>query len=161
EVTQDAADRMQARVAYLLATDPAGSFVADDKGEVVGLAQALVREGLWVLSLFGVSVRAQNRGIGQQLLDAALLYGGDLPGLILSSRDARAMRRYARAGFALHPAVTSRGHIRQDALPTTNAVRAGGARELELAAEVDRRIRGASHGPDFVKLIEEGAQLLW
>src|SRR5262249_32524553 len=82
-------------------------------------------------------------------------------GLILSSRDARAMRRYARAGFALHPAVTSRGHIRQDALPTTNAVRAGGARELELAAEVDRRIRRASHRPALVKLIEEGAQLLW
>jgi hypothetical protein len=40
-------------------------------------------------------------------------------------------------------------------------VRTGGDRELELAGELDRRIRGASHGPDFTRLLDEGGALLW
>jgi predicted N-acetyltransferase YhbS len=161
EVTSAVADRMRARIAHLVATDPAGSFVADDDGEVVGVAQALVREGLWVLSLFGVSIRAQNQGIGRRLLDAALAYGTGSPGLILCSRDSRAMRRYAQAGFSLHPAVTAWGHVRRDAIAPFGAVRACGVDELESAAEVDRRVRGASHGPDSARLLDEGGTLLW
>lgn len=161
EVTTAVAGRMRARVGHLAETDPAGSYVADDDGEVVGVAQALVREELWVLSLFGVSVRAQSQGIGRRLLDAALSYGSGLPGMILCSRDPRAMRRYVQAGFALHPAVTAWGRVRRDELSGFDAVRAGGARELELAAEVDRRVRGASHGPDFASLLDEGGAFMW
>jgi GNAT superfamily N-acetyltransferase len=161
EVTTTVAERKRARIAHLLATDPSGSYVADDNGDVVAVAQALVREELWVLSLFGVSTRAQNRGIGRQLLEPALAYRSDLPGMILCSRDPRAMRRYAMAGFSLQPAITARGRVRHDALPRTDAVRCGGTSALELAAEVDRRVRGASHGPDFGQLLEGGGTLLW
>lgn len=128
---------------------------------MVGVAQALVREGLWVLSLFGVVVRAQNRGLGRELLDAALAYGREHPGLILCSRDPRAMRRYAQAGFALHPSVTAWGRVQRGRLPETSAVRSGGPEGFALAAEVDRRVRGASHGPDLGTLVDEGAELLW
>jgi hypothetical protein len=161
EVTTTVAERMRARIAHLLATDPAGAYVADHHGEVVGVTQALVREELWVLSLFGVSIREQNHGVGRRLLDATLSYGRGLAGLILCSRDPRAMRRYARAGFTLHPAVTAWGHVRHDALPRTDAVRAGGSGDLDFAAHVDRRVRGASHGPDFSVLLDEGGTLLW
>ena len=43
------------RVAHLQRTDPGGAWVADAEGEIVGIALALVREGIWGLSLFAVA----------------------------------------------------------------------------------------------------------
>ena len=53
------------RVDHLRRTDPAGSWVAEEGGLVVGLSQATVREGLWMLSLLGVAPDAQRRGTGR------------------------------------------------------------------------------------------------
>ena len=159
--TPDSVARTRERIAHLLATDPGGSWVAeDDDGAVVGLSQAAVREDLWVLSLLGVASRCQGRGTGKALLDAALEYGREAPsGMILCSRDPRAARRYFRAGFQLHPCVTARGAVDRRGLRPAPAVRAGDAADLDFVADLDRRVRGAAHGPDLVQLLGEGCGL--
>ncbi|TML65584.1 MAG: GNAT family N-acetyltransferase [Actinobacteria bacterium] len=160
ERTPELVERMRSRVRHLLATDPDGSFVATRDGDVVGVAQALVRDDVWVLSLLGVAPPVQAQGIGRRLLEAALSYAGGRRGMILSSRDPKAMRRYALAGFDLHPAVTAWGRVVHDRLPATPGVREGSAGDLDLVAEVDRHVRGAARGLDIAHLLEEAGRLL-
>lgn len=155
------AARTRRRLRYFLRSDPSGSWVATSDDEVVGVVQALRRGPLWVLSLFGVSVHAQGRGVGRQLLDRALDYaeaGG--PGLILSSSDPRAMRRYVAAGFSLHPVVAAVGRVRRERLPVVEAVRAGSLADLGLTAEVDQHVRGAPREADVAHLLDDGADML-
>jgi GNAT superfamily N-acetyltransferase len=166
EGTPSEADRarMRRRIEHLRQTDPGGSWVAEDDGVVTGLAQSFVRQGLWVLSLLGVAVSEQSRGVGRSLFERALDYGDrGSPGLILSSRDPRAMHRYVAAGFALHPAVAALGPLDRtrlpDAAPLGPEVRLGGSEDLAHVAEFGRRLRGAAHGPDVDFLLAEGAQL--
>lgn len=162
ERTAESARRMEARLAHLLATDAGGSWVAvDGSGSVVGLSQAFVRDDLWVLSLLGVSPGHQDRGAGAALLQAAVSYGPETPrGMILCSRDPRAARRYLRAGFDMHPSVTAWGPVDRSRVPATPGVREGTAADLELAASLDRRLRGGAHGPDLEHLLTEGCELL-
>jgi len=158
--------RLRRRIEHLWRTDPEGSWVADDHGMVVGIAQAFVRQDLWVLSLLGVAVSAQSQGVGKALLNRALTYGSpDSPGLILSSRDPRAMHRYVRAGFRLHPAVVAVGELDRDRLAAAAAsaemhrVRKGDAADMAHVAAVSRAQRGAVHEPDIHFLLGEGARL--
>jgi hypothetical protein len=133
---------------------------ADDDG-VVGLAQALRRGRLWVLSLLGVAVEAQGRGVGRRLLDRALGYAEhDGPGLILGSSDPRALRRYVAAGFALHPVVSAMGTVRQEGLPAVDGVREGTSADLALTAAVDRQVRGAAREGDIAHLLDDGVDML-
>ena len=147
------------RMGRLLAADPGGAWVAERRGEVVGCSLAVLREGLWGLSLLAVSPSAQSSGLGRELLDRAWEYGAGARGwIVLSSRDPRALRSYARLGLDLHPAVAARGHARRTAPPPD--VRPGTNDDLPLAAEVDRAVRGAAHGDDIVALLEAGGDLL-
>ncbi|MEA2272475.1 MAG: hypothetical protein QOI98_1183 [Solirubrobacteraceae bacterium] len=146
--------RTRSRIAHVLATDPGGAWVAEIDGSVVGLSLALVREGIWGLSLFAVAPDLQARGIGKALLGAALAHGKDARGgIILSSEDPKALRLYARAGFDLRPTVAAAGIVDRTALPAGLPVRAANEDDLELAAEVDREIRGAAHGADLVQML--------
>jgi GNAT superfamily N-acetyltransferase len=156
------ARRARLRIAHLQRTDPGGAWVADDDGEIVGVALALVREGLWGLSLFGVRPDHQSRGIGRRLLDAALAYGeGSRGGIILSTTDPRAMRRYALAGFALRPSVTFAGIVDRSAIPAGLRSRpAGAATDREFCDAVSRHVRGAAHGPDLEAFEQIGCLLL-
>jgi GNAT superfamily N-acetyltransferase len=141
--------------------DPGGAWVAEDGGGISGVAIALVRERVWVLSLFAVEATRRSTGVGRHLLERALAYGVGCEGaMIASSSHPAAMRRYARAGFDLHPTLSASGNVRRDAIPTGLAVREGEERDLELAAEVDRAIRGAAHGPDLDHLLATGCRLL-
>lgn len=148
------------RIRHLLRTDPDGAWVADD-GQVRGVAMALVREGVWGLSLLAVEPGGQSNGIGGRLLERALASAQGTHGqIILSSLDPRAMRSYARAGFRLDPAVCAFGVVDRAAIPGERGVREGAEDDFELAAEVDRRQRGAAHGPDFDALSGAGYELL-
>jgi GNAT superfamily N-acetyltransferase len=161
--SREADASMARRIAHLQQTDPAGSVVGCDGDRVVGFAQALVRDDLWVLSLFGVAPGAQNRGAGRALLDAAMECGDGRRGLILSSRDPNAMRRYAAAGFDLHPGLTAHGVLTPGALRPAppGCVVVGGAADLDAVARVDDLVRGARHGrADLQLLLDEGARLL-
>lgn len=145
--------RLESRIAYLAGTDPEGSWVATDGGEVVGLAQSFVRDGYWVLSLFAVRPRCQRAGVGRRLLAEACRHGAGLPGTIQCSRDPAAMRLYQSAGFDLHPAMTAFGPVRKGSVAAHPRVRPGDSGDLELAAAVDRTVRGAERTADLAFLL--------
>lgn len=146
---------------HVLRHDPEGAWVAEDDGHISGVAISLVRERVWILSLFAVADTHRNTGIGRHLLERALSHAeGCKGGMIASSQHPAAMRSYARAGFDLHPTLTASGLVRREPIPAGLAVRDGEAQDLELAAEVDRELRGAAHGPDLEQMIETGCRLI-
>src|SRR4051812_1258773 len=149
------------RVGHLQRTDPGGAWVADAGGDIVGMALALVREGIWGLSLFAVARDRQSRGVGRELLAAAFGHGADARGhLILSSESPAAMRLYARLGLELRPCVSAAGVPDRTRLPANGAVDAG-ADGIETADAIGRAVRGAGHGRDLaVALQDPGAKLL-
>ena len=154
-------ERRKARYRHLLATDPGGCWVAVDGERAVGSALALRRESLWGLSLFAVDAAYRGAGIGRRLLERALSYAEDCRGAIIaSSAHPAAMRRYALAGFELLPTLMASGSVKRETLPAVPTVRDGTDTDLELVAEVDRRVRGASHGPDLEFLLGIGGHLL-
>ena len=81
------------RIRHVALTDPGGAWVAEADGAIAGAVLALMREGLWGLSLLVVHPAAQSRGTGRALLELALGYGAGARGqVILSSDDPRALR---------------------------------------------------------------------
>jgi ribosomal protein S18 acetylase RimI-like enzyme len=153
------------RIGHLQRTDPDGAWVAEAPGgALVGMALALVREGIWGLSLFGVAAEHRSRGIGRELLDAAFTtHGAHARGhLILSSESPAAMRRYARLGLDLRPCVAAAGIPDRARLAAQDGdVRDAGADGVTVADAIGRAVRGAGHGVDLpVALQDPGARLL-
>jgi GNAT superfamily N-acetyltransferase len=147
------------RLRRILATDPRGSWVAEDGAGVAGVALAIVRERLWGLSLLAVRPDAQSSGTGRELLDRALAYGnGSVGGVILASADPRALRAYARAGFVLHPSLRATGA--PYGIVGCADVRAFEPGDHVLAERVDRHVRGVPHGADLDALADGGCELL-
>lgn len=100
---------------YLLQTGRGwGAF--DDEEDLVGVALAHQRAGLWTLSLLVVSPAGQKRGTGSALLQTALADAGDVR-LVHCSRNPLAARLYARAGFRLVPTLSAGGTARLHAGP--------------------------------------------
>jgi GNAT superfamily N-acetyltransferase len=159
---EERARRGQYRIAHLLETDPDGAWVAEADGEVVGIGLALLREGVWGLSLLAMRPGLQSRGGGRRLLEATLRYAEGARGaIILSSTDPRAMRRYALAGFELRPSVTFAGIVDRSAIPAGLRSRpASAAADRELCDAVSRNVRGAAHGPDLEMFEAVGGSLL-
>jgi GNAT superfamily N-acetyltransferase len=148
-----------ARLRRLLATDPAGCWVAEDAGGLAGVGLALLRDGLWGLSLLVVRPDLQSTGVGSALLRRTLEYGASARGgIVLASPDARALRAYARAGFELHPSLIATGVVR--GIVGCADVRPFEPADHELAAAVDRAVRGVPHGSDLDALAEAGNELL-
>jgi GNAT superfamily N-acetyltransferase len=133
--------------------DPGGCWVAETDAALVGVAISAKRELMWILSGFAVAPAAQGSGLGARLLDAALSYGaGCLRGMLASSIDPRAVRRYRLAGFTLHPTMVLEGPVDRALLPVVDFVREGTPSDRDLADSVDRLTRGAAHGPDHESL---------
>lgn len=153
------AARHRERHRHLARTDPGGCWLAVDEtsGMPVGAALSLRREGTWGLSTFAVLPEAQGRGVGRELLAAAMLYGrGCLRGMICGSRDPRAAATYRQAGFALHPAMRLSGRVDKSRLPAPDgAVHEGSAKHRDLMDSVARRTRGGAHGPDHDQLLRD------
>ena len=158
---EEVKERTRRGMHHLLCTDPDGCWVAVSDGEVVGLAQAIRREQLWVLSLLGVVPEHQARGLGRVLLEAATRYGGAAaPGMIMSSRDPRAVRRYGLAGFEVRPTMGAWGRVRAGALPRSPGLRHADLSDRPVVDALDRALRGSSHGPDLDHLLREGHRLV-
>ncbi len=160
------AESWKARIQHLVRHDPDGCWVAaDDEDRVVGVAAALIREGMWGLSSFAVLPSLQVRGLGRSLLDAALRYGApSMPGFICASHDPRAVRLYRLAGFDIYPAMLMWGQVRRTAIPALGRLRAATVDDIELLDAIDRGSRGHGHGVDheimlaeFQALIAEGS----
>ncbi|GLW72990.1 hypothetical protein Kpho02_52890 [Kitasatospora phosalacinea] len=155
--------RGAARTRHLAVTDPQGCWIAEQDGEPVGAALSLRREGVWVLPLFVVLPTAQGRGVGRLLLERATAYGqGCLRGMLCASPSPAAARRYRRAGFTLHPTMRLTGQVDRERLldPGEIPVHAGNATHLHLLDSVDRRLRGAAHGPDHAFMLAHFEELL-
>jgi GNAT superfamily N-acetyltransferase len=156
--------RREIRVAHIRDRDPAGAWVAELDGEIVGMALALVREGVWGLSFFGVKPGLQGQGIGGPLLAGALRAAeGCRAGIILSSNDPRAMRRYFRSGFRVRPCLAAAGAINRSRLPAGLRSKPGDLGSEAHRATIDaasRFVRGATHGEDVGAMVETGSELL-
>jgi ribosomal protein S18 acetylase RimI-like enzyme len=155
------AERWRARVAHALTTDPDGCLVAEQDGRIIGAAQAIVRDGIWILSLLVVDPQAQGSGAGRELLDHTLeLTSPHGPGLIVSSNDSRALRLYARLGFSLRPTFMAEGVVDRDAIPPRDpAVQEAGEADLESLAAISREIRGGAHTQELRYAMSRGALL--
>lgn len=162
EHTDDVRRRGERRVAHLQRTDPDSAWVAEDDGQLVGVALALRRGPLWFLSLLTVDAERHGQGIGGRLLERALTTARDAAaGWILSSGDPRALRSYARAGFAPHAGYDARGRVDRARLPAGLGVRTGDANvDAGLVDDVMTRLRGAPYGPDLDALLGPDAHLL-
>ncbi len=113
------------RTHHYLRTDPGGCWVAEVDGEMVGFATSFTRELMWILATYVVRPSLQGQGIGKMLLAAALHHGrGCL-----------------------------RGTLDRSAVPVVEKVRDGSAADFELMDSIDRRTRGAAHGPDHAWLL--------
>jgi len=151
-------DVIARRFRHVVETDPGGAWLAEEDGRPVGAGLAILREGLWGLSMLVVHPAVQSAGIGRALLERTLRYGdGARGGIIMSSDDWRALRAYARAGFDMHPAARATGVPRRLELPAT--VRPGSAVDLGLAEAVDRAVRGAAHGSDMEVMLAGDARM--
>lgn len=146
------ADNWLIRTRHFLDTDPGGCWVAEVDGDLIGFATSFVREKTWFLATFAVRPGLQGRGLGKQLLDAALQHGrGCLRGMLSASSDPRAARRYRLAGFSLHPQMFLCGTVDRTAIPLDTGrdrIREGGAGDVDLLDSLDRQTRGCGHGPD-------------
>jgi hypothetical protein len=158
--------RRQNRTRHFLATDPGGSWVADDEGLIVGMSQSFVREGYWVLSQLGAVPGRQGRVLGRQLLRLAHSHGDpDSPGTIQCSRDPKAMALYANIGFSLHPVVAAWGPLRPGAVTRPpEVVRYEGNAvtdtELDVVTTVDRAVRGSARTIDVEMMLSGGGTRL-
>ncbi len=144
------------RTGQALVTDPGGCWVAEVDGEVVGGAVSRVRELMWLLASFAVRPDQQGRGIGTQLMAAAMHHGrGCLRGMFAASADPGAVRRYRLAGFDLHPQMLLTGVVDRTEIPVVDRVREGTAGDVDLLNSVDRRTRGAAHLSDHDLLLAQ------
>jgi GNAT superfamily N-acetyltransferase len=144
------------RVRHLITTDPGGCWVAERDDEVLGVVVSFVREKMWLLASYAVLPEAQGLGLGKALLQPALEHGrGCLRGMLNASSDPKALRRYHAAGFTLHPQMFLRGAPDRSQLPVVQHVREGSLNDVDLMNSVDRRTRGAAHGPDHELLLQQ------
>jgi ribosomal protein S18 acetylase RimI-like enzyme len=157
----------QTRTRRLLASDPGGSWVAEDEGTIIGMSQSFVREDYWVLSQLGTVPGRQGGGVGRELLRLALSHGDPHgPGTIQCSRDPKAMALYTSFGFALHPVVAGWGMVRPGAVERPAAVvrhepEQVTDRELSMVTAIDRKVRGSARSEDITAMLAPpGARLL-
>jgi GNAT superfamily N-acetyltransferase len=163
EWTVDARRQQCERFTRFLESDPGGSLVATGSdGTVIGMAQAIMRDGLWILSMFAFDPAHQSAGAGSALLREAVAYGDpNGPGLILSSRDLRALRAYWRAGFTPHPAMTAWGPVDPSGLSASARARQGSPDDLNLVAALDKAVRGSNRAEEVRWLMTTAGAELW
>jgi GNAT superfamily N-acetyltransferase len=160
EQTPEVVERGRDRIAHLQQTDPQGAWVAEIEGEVAGCALALVRDGMWFLSLLMVDPPHQGKGLGKQLLDATLATATDRS-WILATADPAALRRYQRAGFDLHASYTAKGSVDRTTIPPVQGVRTGSYdTDAQLVDEVATAVRGAAMAQDLHYLAHRLMRLL-
>ncbi len=159
--------RRQDRTRHFLGTDPAGSWVAEDDGTVIGMSQSFVREGYWMLSQLGTVPGRQGHGVGRELLRLALSHGDpQSPGTIQCSRDPKAMALYASFGFVLHPEVAAWGAMRPGTMERPAEVRRYepddvNTQELDVVTAIDREVRGSARTVDVISMLAQpGNRLL-
>ena len=151
---------VEPRIEHLVSTDPGGAWVVERDGEIAGAALALLREGIWGLSLLVVAPAHQSDGLGRLLLQATLDYAAGARGaLILSSEDPRALRSYFRAGFDMRPLIDSAGTVRRRPARDPGVREGRWPEDREIVDAAGRYVRGAGHGRDVPAWLRAGGRL--
>jgi predicted N-acetyltransferase YhbS len=149
------------RLRHSLRSDPGGSFVTVRDGRVTGVAQAVIRDGVWILSLLTVSPTLGEGGEGRGLVQATLDYYGECRGgIIIASNDPRALRLYGSSGFALEPTFKASGSVDTTRMPTLSPqiVEIGPA-QVDVLAPISRAVRGAAHTHDLAVALTRNASV--
>ena len=149
------------RLRHSLQHDPEGSFVSEHRGAISGAAQAVIRDGVWVLSLMAVSPTVGVGGEGRALMESTLGYGPDCSGgLVIASNDHRALRLYASSGFALEATFRANGVVDPSTLPEPDRrITAVAPSEFGELAPISRAARGARHTPDLEVALFRGSSI--
>ena len=111
------AEHALVRIHQLIDRDPGGAWVTEHDGQLIGAALAIDRDGLWGLSLLVVDPAHQSAGPRPRRCwraRSSTPAAGAAAAIILASPDARALRAYARAGFAPHPCLRASGRPQGD-----------------------------------------------
>ena len=158
DLTDEVVVRSRDRILHLLDTDPEGAWVAEVDGVAAGIALSLVREGMWFLSSLMVDPAFQGRSLGRELFEAALSTATDRA-WIMTTDDTRAVHRYQRAGFELHPSYTAFGTPARDRLPGSAGFRPYSDDRVTLD-DVTRAVRGAAMGPEVDYFLKHDNEIL-
>ena len=126
---------------------------------MVGAALALVREGVWGLSLLVVRPEHQSHGLGRALLRARSPTPAAAAAAGSSSPRPTRGRCGPTRGRASTPTRCSTPPARARA-ERPPGVRDGAASDLPLTEAVDRAVRGAAHGGDIEAFLRAGTRLL-
>ena len=150
------------RLAYPLATDPGGAFVAEADGRVIGVAQSIQRESLWVLSFLSVDPAAQGNG-GRNGPDAGR--AGPRRSQPGSDRRLRSSGGDAPVcAVRIHAAFRSAGCGPRQPQHAASSAPTACARApttiYALAAEISREQRNAPHTDEIRFALRRGGQLL-
>ena len=137
------------RMEHILDHDARGCWVAEDDTGLIGVSAAIKRDLTWILATYAVRPLSQGHGVGKQLLDVSMAYGGGcLRGMLAASADPKASRRYRLAGFTMHPTMLCSGKVDRHLLPIVERVREGSASDIDLMNSIDRQVRDSAHGVD-------------
>lgn len=153
-------NQLEVTLRHLLTTDPAGCLLGEAEGGPVGMAVAIRRDRFWGLAFLFVRPSHQGRGVGRELLAHSLHYAQHCEtGMIMSSTDQRAMRRYALSGFRLTPTMRAIGSVDKNSLANHSGVRPGSLADLDIVETVDEGLRPGSRVPDVEFLLTTGAHI--
>jgi GNAT superfamily N-acetyltransferase len=140
-------------------------WLAERDGRAVGVARALVRDGLWELTEFFVRPDVQAIGVGRALLDRALPpLGATDTRAIIATLDPKAQARYLAAGFeARFPLYTVEGEARPHRVASDLMVEEIGSTPavLEALATIDRVVLGHRRDAEHRWLLSDRRGLLW
>lgn len=155
-------------IRHLLALDPLGGSVAEEDGEVVGVAWVHPRGPVATIGPVAVDPRVEGRGVGRRLLERAIeLAGRGVPQvrLVHESFNTHALGLYLRTGFRivaplldleLPPGTT----VAPAPAPRSATVRPGAADDRARLVARDARAFGAPRPQSIDLYLGRGRTLL-
>ncbi len=149
---------------YLLAIDPLGGIVAEERGEVVGLGWAHRRGPVATIGPLAVVPRAQGRGIGRRLLERCIEAAGTgvlQVRLVQDSFNTTSLGLYLRTGFRVVAPVLEcelRGTLARAAPDSGSGVSVRPATDADRARVVarDARAFGAERPQSIDTYLQRG-----
>ena len=165
-VTTPAESRRYIR--HLLDFDPLGGIVAEEEGEIVGVAWLHPRGAVATIGPVAVDPRAQGRGVGRRLLEALIESAGRGAAqirLVQESYNALSLGLYLRTGFRVVapllelelPPASALGPPR---VPLGLSVRAGAVEDRARVVARDARAFGAQRPQSIELYLRRGRVLV-
>jgi GNAT superfamily N-acetyltransferase len=140
-----------------LRASPAGCFVAEREGRVVGTAATIAYEGRFAwIGMVLVDPVARGQGVGTQLLEKTIEYldGRGIPSMKLDATP-QGKPLYEKLGFVSEYEI-ERWQLKR--VPAPNALLEGNIMEVEEVLQLDRKIFGADRGELLRSVAQEAPE---